>query len=65
MWIINKYGVAINTDCVARFRPDSDGDVVADLQGVAPVTASTMIGDTTVREILTNIISGTKIMEVK
>ena len=65
MWIVNKYGVAINTDCVARFRPNSDGEVIADLQGVTPITASATIGYTTVDAILKNIISGTKIMEVR
>jgi hypothetical protein len=61
MWIVCKSGTAINTEDVARFR--YDGNVVrADLMGL-PVS-SEIVGETTITEILQNIISGTKIMEV-
>lgn len=64
MWIINKYGVAINTDCVARFRMDGDF-VVADMVGLPSASAATMIGETTVKDIMNFISSGTMIMEVE
>ena len=65
MWIKNKYGVAINTDSVARFRTNECGEVIADLQGIPQTTSATIIGATTVEEIIANIISGTKLMEVE
>lgn len=64
MWIVNKYGVAINTDCVARFRMDG-GLVVADMVGLPSASAATMIGETTVEDIMNFISSGTMIMEVE
>jgi hypothetical protein len=63
MWIINKYGVAVNTDNVARFRQDGD-TVKADIAGLPQMVHIQIIGKTTVEEIIRNIISGTKIMEV-
>lgn len=65
MWIVNKYGVAINTDCVARFRPSGEGTIVADLVGMPPIIATQIIGGTTVDEIIRNIISGTPVLEVQ
>lgn len=65
MWIINKYNVAINTDNVARFRNISDGDLVADMSGLPDVVTSTIIGKVDVKDVLANIVSGTKIMEVR
>lgn len=64
MWIMNKFNVAINTDHVARFRMDGNL-VVADMVGLPQVSSATVIGATTVEAIITNIISGTKIMEVE
>ena len=64
MWIVNKYGVAINTDCVARFRTDGNL-VVADMVGLPSASAATVIGETTVEDIMNFISSGTMIMEVE
>lgn len=64
MWIKNKYGVAINTDYVARFRMEGN-NVMADMVGIPQITSTTVICNTSVNEIIQNIISGTKIMEVE
>lgn len=64
MWIINKYGHAINTDMVARFR-QKDKLVIADMTAEAILTGSHVIGETTVAEIIRNEISGVKVMEVR
>jgi hypothetical protein len=63
MWIINKYGVAINTDCVARFRTDGQL-VVADMIGLPSASAATVVGETTVEDIMNHIHLGIKFMEV-
>ena len=65
MWIINKYGVAFNTDNVARFRNNSDGDLIADMCGLPDIITPTVVGKVAVEDILSNIASGTKIMEVR
>ena len=64
MWIKNKYGVAINTDCVARFRTDGNL-VVADMVGLPTASAATIIGETTVEDIMLNIVSGTIVVGVE
>lgn len=64
MWIVNKYGVAINTDRVARFRTDGNM-VVADMVGLPTASAATVIGETTVEDIMNFISAGTMIMEVE
>lgn len=65
MWIVNKYGVAVNTDHVARFSEDVDGDVVAETPGLPPALARTVIGHVDLSAIMANIASNTKIMEVR
>lgn len=64
MWIICKHGHAINTDKVARFR-QKDKLVIADMTAEPTMMGSHVIGETTVEEIIRNIISGAKIMEVR
>ena len=64
MWIVNKYGVAINTDCVARFRTDGNL-VVADMMGLPQIVTATVVGETTVEEIMRHISLGIKFMEVE
>lgn len=65
MWIVNKYGVAINTDHVARFREIMTGELVADLVGLPGIATPAVIGEVAVMDVIANIISGTKIMEVQ
>ena len=64
MWILNKYGHAINTDMVARFLQDED-TVWAELAAVPATASMHLVGATTVAEIVRNMISGAKVMEVQ
>jgi len=60
MWILCNDGSAINTDWVARFRKRGT-EIVADLPGL---TINHTVGKTTTTDIIRNIISNQKIMEV-
>lgn len=64
MWIVNKYGVAIDTDKVARFRKNGD-TLLADMIGLPPTVHTTIIGTVALEDIIANIASGTKVMEVR
>ena len=60
MWIVCKNGEVINSDMVARFRKNGN-EVVADMPGVS---VSTVIGNVDLLEIMHNITTGVKVMEV-
>ena len=64
MWIINETGYAINTDYVVKFYQD-DFDVIATVVGQPLPTTEIAVGETTIDAIISNIISGTPVMEVR
>ena len=63
MWIKNKYGEYVNSDAVTMIYYEEDSDTTDVLVSSGSIY-EICDGDRT-QEILQNIISGTKIMEVK
>lgn len=62
MWIICEDGTAMNCDLVCRFA-ESDGYIVAELSDCVQTVCKSK--HYTIFEIIQNIISGTKFMEVQ
>lgn len=63
MWIICEDGSAINSDHIARLREDGYG-ISADTPGL-PVPSKHIGDNISVKDLVVNIASGTKIMEVR